>query len=318
MAANSLLKIGLLITLVLQTTSCVLLLRYSRHGATFDGSERYLISTTIVSSEIIKVLTSIIILYYQSSKNLRNLFILLRVELITKWEEAIKSAVPAVAYTLQNNLLFVALSHLDSVTYQVTYQLKIFVTAIFSVLMLNKKLTIVQWVSLVMLIFGVILIQLPDSSDVDSGSHSRTNDLIGFVSVLISCFLSGFTGVYFEKILKKGQQSLWIRNFQLSLVSSVLATLNAFTQDYDPIRKAGFFQGYSTLTWIVILIHAFGGFIVAGVMKYADNILKGFATSISIVLSTILSYYVMDDFRPQPYFWVGGPTVLLAVMLYSL
>ena len=34
------------------------------------------------------------------------------------------------------------------------------------------------------------------------------------------------------------------------------------------------------------------------VMKYADNILKGFATSISIVLSSVVSYLVLNDFTP--------------------
>ena len=38
-----------------------------------------------------------------------------------------------------------------------------------------------------------------------------------------------------------------------------------------------------------------GGLIVAAVIKYADNILKGFATAVSIVLSTVLSYLVLQD-----------------------
>ena len=37
-------------------------------------------------------------------------------------------------------------------------------------------------------------------------------------------------------------------------------------------------------TWYVVFANALGGLFVALVMKYADNILKGFATSVSIVL----------------------------------
>ncbi|XP_015795443.1 UDP-N-acetylglucosamine transporter [Tetranychus urticae] len=311
--SNKRLKFGLLLILVFQTTGCVLLLRYSRHRTSVKSSENYLVSTTVVSSEIIKVLTSLCVLLFQTG-SLMSCLQLLHKEIILNHQESLKSAVPALSYTVQNNLLFVALSHLDSVTYQVTYQLKILVTAIFSVLMLHKRLSSIQWLSLVMLMAGVIAIQLPDSS---STKTEQQNDLIGLLCVLISCFLSGFTGVYFEKILKKGDQSLWIRNFQLSFMSSILALINAFAQDHSKIFKSGFFFGYTPLTWTVILIHAFGGFIVAFVMKYADNILKGFATSISIVISTIISFYIMDDFSPQPYFIIGAPMVLIAVILYG-
>lgn len=71
-----------------------------------------------------------------------------------------KLLIPAGLYTLQNNLLFVALSNLDAATYQVTYQLKILTTALFSVLMLGKKLDSIKWVSLVILMLGVSLVQV--------------------------------------------------------------------------------------------------------------------------------------------------------------
>jgi UDP-sugar transporter A1/2/3 len=48
--------------------------------------------------------------------------------------------VPAALYAVQNNLLFIALSNLDSVSYQVLYQSKIATTAFFAWLMLNKHL----------------------------------------------------------------------------------------------------------------------------------------------------------------------------------
>lgn len=35
------------------------------------------------------------------------------------------------------------------------------------------------------------------------------------------------------------------------------------------------FQGYNEITVCVISLHAFGGLVVAFVMKHADNILKG-------------------------------------------
>ncbi|KAK6037383.1 hypothetical protein COOONC_25112 [Cooperia oncophora] len=40
--------------------------------------------------------------------------------------------------------------------------------------------------------------------------------LVGFFAVVIACFLSGFAGIYFEKILKgSAPVSLWMRNVQM-------------------------------------------------------------------------------------------------------
>jgi UDP-sugar transporter A1/2/3 len=52
-------------------------------------------------------------------------------------------------------------------------------------------------------------------------------------------------------------------------------------------------------------------------MKYADNILKTFATSISIVLSCILSYTVLGDLNLAPTFVVGTVVIISATALYA-
>jgi len=143
------------------------------------------------------------------------------------------------------------------------------------------------------------------------------NRLIGLLAVLASCFSSGFSGVYFEKLVKFTSQSLWIRNTQLALFGVIVGLIAMFLQDFDLVYDNGFFQGYTFLTWIVILLQAFGGLIVALVMKYADNILKGFATSISIVLSTICSYYLLTDFEPNYSFIIGASVVISANLLYA-
>lgn len=49
---------------------------------------------------------------------------LLREEFVNKPVQTMKLAIPAGIYTLQNNLLFLALSNLDAATYQVTSKVK--------------------------------------------------------------------------------------------------------------------------------------------------------------------------------------------------
>ncbi|KAK3724771.1 UDP-galactose transporter Gms1 [Vermiconidia calcicola] len=72
-----------------------------------------------------------------------------------------KLAIPAMLFTLQNSLHYVALSNLDAATFQVTDQLKILTTAIFSVMLLGKPLNGRKWLSLVLLMVGVAIVQIP-------------------------------------------------------------------------------------------------------------------------------------------------------------
>ena len=55
---------------------------------------------------------------------------------------------------------------------------------------------------------------------------------------------------------------------------------------------------------------AVGGLVVAVVVKYADNILKGFAASFSIVTSCMLCY-LFFDFRPNGLFLVGAVSTII-------
>lgn len=71
----------------------------------------------------------------------------------------------------------------------------------------------------------------------------------------------------------------------------------------------GFFYGYNFWTWATICCQALGGLIVAVVVKYADNILKGFATSLSIILSCIASTFLFD-FQITLLFIIGAGLVL--------
>merc|ERR1711902_196353 len=87
--------------------------------------------------------------------------------------------------------------------------------------------------------------------------------------------------------------------------------------DWDAVAKDGFFQGYNYLVVIIIILQAFGGLVVAMTVKYADNILKGFATSISIIVSSVFSYLVMNDLVPGGYFVIGTGLVIIATFMYG-
>lgn len=143
------------------------------------------------------------------------------------------------------------------------------------------------------------------------------NPVIGLVAVIVSCLSSGFAGVYFEKILKHSKGSIWLRNIQMSMFGILAGFFGLYASNWTAVTTKGIFYGYDMMVWFIILIFALGGLLVAMVIKYADNILKGFATSISIVLSTIISIIWMN-FQLTWVFASGAAIVIVAVYLYSL
>ncbi|XP_053551580.1 UDP-galactose translocator [Bombina bombina] len=310
---NRRLKYLSLAVLVVQNASLILSIRYAR---TLPG-ERFFSTTAVVMAEILKGVTCILLMLLQKRGNVKELSLFLYDSIIVQYMDTLKLAVPSLIYTLQNNLQYVAISNLPAATFQVTYQLKILTTALFSVLLLRKSLSRLQWGSLVILFAGVAIVQAEQSGGKESVAASGQSYIVGLVAVAVSCLSSGFAGVYFERILKGSSASVWLRNVQLGIFGTALGLLAMWQQDGAAVAEHGFFFGYTPLVWCVIFNQAFGGLLVAVVVKYADNILKGFATSLSILVSTAVSVHLFGFHVDLP-FALGAGLVIGAVYLYSL
>ncbi|XP_069572695.1 UDP-galactose translocator [Brachyistius frenatus] len=310
---NRRLKYISLAVLVVQNASLILSIRYVR---TLPG-DRFFSTSAVVMAEVLKVLTCLLIILLQKRLNVKQTLHFLLDAIVFQYKDTVKLAVPSLIYTLQNNLQYVAISNLPAATFQVTYQLKILTTALFSVMMLRKSLSRVQWVSLLLLFAGVAIVQVQQEGNKESSDGSNQNYMVGLVAVVISCLSSGFAGVYFEKILKGSSASVWVRNVQLGIFGTALGMLGLWWSDGAAIAERGFLFGYTDMVWCVIFNQAFGGLLVAVVVKYADNILKGFATSFSIIISTVMSIYLFA-FRVDLLFTAGAGLVIGAVYMYSL
>lgn len=138
----------------------------------------------------------------------------------------LKISIPSGLYVIQNNLQYIAVSNLPASLYQVLSQMKIVTTAIFSVIMLSKKLTSLQWCAVFSLTCGVGLVQYSQTKSSDSAVIESYN--IGLLAIFVSSLTSGFAGVYFEKVLKSGYLDLWTRNVHLSFVGLVLSLVRIF------------------------------------------------------------------------------------------
>eukprot|EP00842_Homolaphlyctis_polyrhiza_P000169 jgi/Hompol1/1152/HPOL_004471-RA len=122
-----------LVTLVLQNAALAILMRYAQT----QPGPRFLTSTAVVMAELLKLAVSLAIHINDERRVARITISKLWTDLFGPDSDWLKMTVPAILYFIQNNLQYVAVHLLDVATFQVTYQMKILTTALFSVILLN-------------------------------------------------------------------------------------------------------------------------------------------------------------------------------------
>jgi len=144
--------------------------------------------------------------------------------------------------------------------------------------------------------------------------------------VLCAAFSSSFASVYFERVLKARTRdgasvapatSLWHRNMQLCAWTVPMNLLLAALQGDVAKTLADPLRGFELSTWCVIVVNGIGGLLVAVVIKYADNIWKGFATAGAIILTGTLAPALGLGPPPNRLLVVGTGCVVGSLVLYS-
>jgi len=79
-----------------------------------------------------------------ANQNYSVYFNIIYTEFIGNRGDWLKLMVPSVLYTLQNSLQYYSMSCLSAPVFQVLYQMKIITTAVFSVLILSKRISVSQ------------------------------------------------------------------------------------------------------------------------------------------------------------------------------
>mmetsp|Transcript_861 Transcript_861/g.2720 ORF Transcript_861/g.2720 Transcript_861/m.2720 type:complete len:397 (+) Transcript_861:91-1281(+) len=303
-------KLLILCVLVVQNASCILLMRYSRSQ---PGEGDWNSQTGVIMQEVMKGIVSWLLLLREGGAQ-------------SAFEDPIevfRSGVPAFLYLVQNNMQYVAATHLDAPSCAVLSQLKLLTTAFFSGLLLNRRPSPSQWVALVLLSVGVAIVA---TSQLDGGAAAgdqptegakATSYAFGVMALLLATLNSGLASVYFEKTLKTSPLSMWARNLQMSFFSVAIGVVGLVSSDdWQAVSDRGFFHGYTHMTWVTISNNVFGGLLVAMAIKYADSIVKNFSTSTAIVFTSVMSSVLFKT----PISWLfglGAAFVIYAVLLYG-
>ena len=289
--------------LVVQNSALTLTMRASRLPGNTQGM--YLATSAVVLCEFIKLVLSVTMLALE--KGVDGAVEAIRTDILSSAGSNLALLVPATMYTLQNNLQYYAAGNLDPATFQVLYQMKLITTAMLSVVVLKKTLTRTQWLAIVVLSAGIALVQTDNMSKTIGSGESQ---VAGFAAVLVASCTSAVAGVFLEKIVKQTAPSVWVRNIQLALFGLIIGGVACRAKDSEAIARRGFLQGFDATVWVVVFLQSFGGILIAVVVKYTDNILKGFATGLSIIASAAAAVKLFD-FQVSAQYFVGAFVVVV-------
>jgi len=192
-------------------------------------------------------------------------------------------------YAAQNLLYFVCLQYCSAAAYQVLSQSKLIFTAGFMSQMLNKQFSQTQIWALALLLLGTLFTQFAEVSGpaVLSGSAPW----LGAALTVLSALLSALPNVFYERLLKESEKDEWVTNLQLTtwiclwVILIKLGGMLLFGASGHIPTFAEATAGFTWLVWVIVGLKTLNCVIVPATLKYADNILYGYAKPMSIVLT---------------------------------
>ena len=114
------------------------------------------------------------------------------------------------------------------------------------------------------------------------------------------------------------QCQLILYKINWSFFKGKISLRNSFPMKRGKISEKELFFGYDLFLWYLVVLNATastGRLLVAVVIKYADNILKGFACSLAIIITCFVSV-LLFGFQLSIQFIVGAAFVITYVYFY--
>ena len=139
--------------LIFMNTAQVIFMRYAR---TYSP-EKYNEITAVILGEVMKIVMSFCLMVGENGSVVATVRMLRRQSKENR-REVVLQCVPALLYTVQNIAMYVAISNLDAGLFQICTRMKILITALLSMIFLGKRIRFLQWVSLFILVIGVIIV----------------------------------------------------------------------------------------------------------------------------------------------------------------
>ena len=174
---NSISQTGLGVLALLAFQNCFknLLMRF-----VMKDNPKFLFSTAVITVELLKLFFSASYFVGYLKQFLASIY---RFIFVDDKRNSFLLSVPASCYIIQMTLEYVAFANIDAASFSVLVQLKVLSTALFFKLVLGKRMMMKQVLSLVILTVGVMLCNMSNSTNGNSGIISG-DQLTGILATL--------------------------------------------------------------------------------------------------------------------------------------
>jgi drug/metabolite transporter (DMT)-like permease len=230
------------------------------------------------------------------------------VDLELDWSQGVYYAVPAALYTLWNYLNYQSLLHVSLSVYSIIYQSVLFFSAFLWSVTFDRKLSVVQWMALVLLAAGVFVVHLRDG-------FAFVVDL-AVLWVLAQAMVSAIASVYNEFLYKRPRKavSINVQNLYLYTFSTIFtAAYLVASEDVEIFKPENFFRGFSPIVVIIIVTTVMLGISVSLVLKHRDLVVKLYAQAIHSPIEVVCAHFVLNtELTPL----IGLASALIAVSTY--
>lgn len=226
-----------------------------------------------------------------------------------RYDSAMYFMLPAMLYTISNNITFIALSYLSSSMFSLLMNLKIPMTGVLAYILLRKQITQLGWIALVTMFIGSAIACLRFQGT----SLGLNCSLLGVILMVGYSVCSASAAVYMEYITRHlfSNENIFLQNIKFCAYGIVFNTIVTILRG-------------NLLTWYLESIHllsifamVFNGLITAAVIKYAGSIPKTYSVAFAALVTSLLALFIWHTILDWNYY-LGAIICCLSIQLYVL
>jgi solute carrier family 35 (UDP-sugar transporter), member A1/2/3 len=173
--------------------------------------------------------------------------------------------------------------------------------------LLGDPMNELQWVTIVLLCIAIMNAQYDETLSGTKMSGSA------YAMLALHVCITAASSVWNQKVLQGSRVALHLQNLILYTYGLIFALFSYIFME-EPLhkmstsavsvhlpseptvqwRQKGFLEGYTPLAILLVLSQAFTGLAIAALIKYADTIVRSFASSVSMALLVLLSGFLFE------------------------